>query len=125
LTLVNHEIILDVYEPTNLSNLVNLAQPNKGTSYANWLLDSGASRHVTGTSSECSSYNSFPLTRNKTIQTADETAHPIKCVGTVQCTPLITLPSVSYVPLFPINVLSIVLWWIVWIVVLLLIEKAA
>jgi hypothetical protein len=27
-----------------LGNLINLAQPDKGTSYANWVLDSGASR---------------------------------------------------------------------------------
>jgi len=36
---------------TMLGNLINLARPDKGTSYANWILDSGASRHVTGASS--------------------------------------------------------------------------
>lgn len=45
---------------TTFGNLVSLAQPDKGTFHANWILDSGASRHVTGTSSEFSSYTSFP-----------------------------------------------------------------
>jgi len=92
---------------TILGNLVNLAHPDKGTSLANWILDSGASKYVTGTLSEFASYNPFAPMRNETIQTADGTAQPIKGVGTVQCTPSITLSSVLYVPSFPVNLVSL------------------
>ena len=92
---------------TILGNLVNLAHPDKGTSLANWILDSGASKHVTGTLSEFASYNPFAPMRNETIQTADGTAQPIKGVGTVQCPPSITLSSDLYVPSFPVNLVSL------------------
>ena len=92
---------------TILGNLVNLAHPDKGTSLANWILDSGASKHVTGTLSEFASYNPFAPMQKETIQTADGTAQPIKGVGTVQCTPSITLSSVLYVPSFPVNLVSL------------------
>jgi hypothetical protein len=62
---------------------------------------------VTGISSEFSSYTSFPHTSKETIQTTDGTAQPIKGVGTVQCTPLITLSLVLCVPSFPVNIVSI------------------
>ena len=73
----------------------------------NWILDSGASRHVTGTSSEFMSYTLYPPTHNETIQTADGTPQPIKGVGTVQCTPSILLSSVLHVPAFPVNLVSL------------------
>jgi hypothetical protein len=92
---------------TILGNVVSRAHPDKGMSCANWILDSGASRHVTGTLSEFASYSSFPPTRKETIQTADGTAQPIKGAGTVQCTPLINLSSVLYVPSFPVNLVSL------------------
>jgi len=92
---------------TILGNLVNLAHPDKGTSLANWILDSGASKHVTGTLSEFASYNPFAPMQKETIQTADGTAQPIKGVGTVQCTPSITLLSVLYVLSFLVNLVSL------------------
>jgi hypothetical protein len=92
---------------TVLGNLVNLARPSTGTFNANWILDSGASRHVTGTLDEFASYNSFYPTCKETIQTADGTAQPIRGVGTVKCTPSITLSTVLYVPSFPVNLVSI------------------
>jgi hypothetical protein len=88
---------------TILGNFVNLAHHGK----SNWILDSGASRHVTGTSSEFTSYIPFPSTRKETIQTADGTAQPIQGMGTVKCTPSITLSSDLYVPSFPVSLVSL------------------
>lgn len=73
-------------------NLINLARPNKSTSYANWILDSGASRHVTVASSEFASYSAYPSTHSETIQTADGTCQPIKGVGSVKCSINYTVP---------------------------------
>ena len=76
-------------------------------SQLNWILDSGASRHVTGATSEFASYTQYPPTRRETIQTADGTPQPIKGVGIVQCTPTIKLSSVLHVPAFPVNLISL------------------
>jgi len=86
---------------TVLGNLVNLARPGTGTFNSNWILDSGASRHVTGASGEFASYTPFSPTSKETIQTADGTAQPVRC------TPSITLSSVLYVPSFPVNLVSL------------------
>ena len=42
-----------------------------------------------------------------TIKTADGTPCSIRGIGTVQCTPSITLSSVLHVPSFPVNLISI------------------
>ena len=75
--------------------------------YPEWILDSGASRHVTGAQSEFLTYKSYPSTHKETIQTADGTCQPIKGIGTVNCTPSINLTSVLHVPSFPVNLLSL------------------
>lgn len=72
-----------------------------------WILDSGASRHVTGAQSELLSYKSHPSTNKETIQTVDGTWQPIKGIGTVNCPPSINLTSVLHVPSFPVNLLSL------------------
>ena len=69
-------------------------------------MDSGASKHVAGTSNEFESYTQHPPTRKETIQTADGTSQPVKGVGTIQCTPLIKLSSILHVPAFPVNLVS-------------------
>ncbi|CAD6342282.1 unnamed protein product [Miscanthus lutarioriparius] len=81
---------------TMLGNLINLARPDKG-----------ASRHATGASSEFESYSAYPSTHSETIQTADASCQPIKGVGSVKCSPSITLSSVLHVPSFPVNLLSL------------------
>lgn len=48
-----------------------------------------------------------PHTHSETIQTVDGTSQPIRGVGSVGCTPHITLPSVLHVPSFLVNLLSI------------------
>jgi hypothetical protein len=76
-------------------------------SCSNWILDSGASKHVTGTFKEFDSYTQYPPTHKETIQTADGTSQPIIGVGTVQCTPAIKLSSVLHVPAFPVSLISL------------------
>ena len=71
----------------------------------NWIIDSGASRHVTGASSEFTSYTH--LTPPESIQTADGTAQPVVGKGIVKCTDLVTLSNVLHAPSFPVNLLSI------------------
>jgi hypothetical protein len=44
------------------------------TSQLDWILDSGASKHVTGATCEFESYMQYPPTRKETIQTADGTS---------------------------------------------------
>lgn len=70
-----------------------------------WIVDSGASRHVTGTASEFSSYNHLAVPES--IQTADGTAQPVVGKGTVRCTDSMTLSNVLHAPSFPVNLLSI------------------
>jgi hypothetical protein len=89
------------------SGILNQAFISTQNSKRNWILDSGASRHVTGMSSEFTSYTPYLYSHKETIQTADGTSQPIKGVGTVQCTPYITLSSVLYVPSFLINLISL------------------
>ena len=59
-----------------------------------WILNSGASKHVAGCIGEFESYKHFPSTHRETIQTADGTAQQIKITRIVQCTRNIELSSV-------------------------------
>ena len=70
-----------------------------------WIVDSGASRHVTGNASEFSSYTH--LASPDSIQTADGTFQPVVGKGTVDCTGSVTLSNVLHAPSFPVNLLSI------------------
>jgi hypothetical protein len=70
-----------------------------------WIVDSGASRHVTGAAREFSSYTHLAVP--KSIQTPDGTAQPVIGKGTVQCTNTLTLSNVLHAPSFPVNLLSI------------------
>ncbi|XP_047312938.1 uncharacterized protein LOC124916252 [Impatiens glandulifera] len=70
-----------------------------------WIIDSGASRHVTGTVGEFSSYTHLEIPES--IRTADGTAQPVVGKGTVRCTDSLTLSNVLHAPSFPVNLLSI------------------
>jgi hypothetical protein len=70
-----------------------------------WVIDSGASKHVTGISSSFKTYT--PHSYSETIQTADGTSQPIHGVGSIECTPSLCLSSVLHVPSFPVNLLSV------------------
>lgn len=56
-----------------------------------WVLDSGASKHVAGNSCVFESYTKHPPTHTGTIQIADGTKQPVIGVVTVKCTPNISL----------------------------------
>jgi hypothetical protein len=112
-----NQIFGDKDQESHIGDFVHFAYTDEGN-YAHafvptqvtqlkWILDSGASKHVTGTSSEFTSYIKYPPTRKEIIQTADGTPQPIKGVGTVQCTQSIKLSSVLYVPTFPVNLISL------------------
>ena len=103
--------------PTSTDNVANFIYSDAAmkkqallsikNSNSSWILDFGASRHVTGMSSEFTSYTPYSYSHKEIVQTADGTSRPIRGVGTVQCTPSITLSSVLYVPSFPVNLVSI------------------
>jgi peptidoglycan hydrolase CwlO-like protein len=101
-----HKISGDKDQESHIGNYVHAFVPPQVTQL-NWILDSGASKHVTGTSSEFTSYMSYPPTRKEMMRTADGTLQPIKGVGTVQCTQSIKLSSVLYVPTFHVNLISL------------------
>jgi hypothetical protein len=60
-------------QTTNLGNFVNLAPTLNEVSCSNWILDSRAPTHVTGSRSEFASYAPHPPTHKETIQTTDGT----------------------------------------------------
>ena len=103
-------------EPTS-ENIANYTQSTSGnpnhafmsmqSSNLDWILDSGATKHVSGMSNEFASYTPHPCTHKEMIRTANGTSCPVKGVGTVQCTPSIGLSSVLYVPSFSVNLISI------------------
>jgi hypothetical protein len=70
-----------------------------------WIVDSGASRHVTGATREFLSYTHLVVPES--IQTAYGTTQLIIGKGTVQCTNTLTLSNVLHAPSFPVNLLSI------------------
>ena len=100
---------------THFGNFANYACVGEGTQaqalassyhpHLDWIIDSGASKYVTGTFDTFASYT--PYTHLETIQMADGTSQPIKGVGSVGCTPHITLRYVLHVPSFPVNLLSV------------------
>ena len=89
----------DEHNPEKASLATNANGPE-------WVLDSGASRHVAGKSCVFESYNKHPPTHKGTIQTADGSKQPVVGVGTVKCTSNISLSSVLHVPAFPVNLVS-------------------
>ena len=71
------------------------------------IVDSGASKHITGTRSEFREYSPSMHKHPETIQIADGTFQPIRGTGSIHCTPSITFSSVLHVPSFPVNLLSV------------------
>ena len=100
---------------SHFGNFANYAHLGKGTQAQalastcrhniEWVIDSGASKHVTGTSSSFKTYT--PQSYSETIQTVDGISQPIHGVGSIECTPSLYLSSVLHVPSFLVNLLSV------------------
>ena len=70
-----------------------------------WIVDSGASNHMTGDSSVFHNYT--PSFENNTVRIADGTSSKVAGIGTVIISKDITLNSVLFVPNLDCNLLSI------------------
>ncbi|KAJ9550922.1 hypothetical protein OSB04_014967 [Centaurea solstitialis] len=70
-----------------------------------WIIDSGATRHVTGAHDEFLTYSHLAVPES--IQTADGTSQPVVGKGVVECTKSMALSNVLHAPSFPVNLLSI------------------
>jgi hypothetical protein len=68
------------HSATNIGDTLALASIST-TRSPDWMLDSGASRHVTGVAREFSSYTHLAV--SESIQTVDGTAQPVIGKGTV------------------------------------------
>jgi hypothetical protein len=99
----------------HFGNFANYAHLGKGTQAhalastcrhnIEWVVDSGASKHVTGISNSFRTYTPHSFT--ETIQIVDGTSQPIHGVGSIECTPSLHLSYVLHVPSFPVNLISI------------------
>ena len=72
---------------------------------APWIIDSGASDHMTSFSNLFKSYSSCP--GNQTIRIADGTFSPIAGKGLIKISDTIELQSVLHVPNLACNLLSV------------------
>ncbi|MCR2847992.1 hypothetical protein, partial [Heyndrickxia coagulans] len=70
-----------------------------------WIVDSGASDHMTGTKHLFTSYR--PPSRQMTVKTADGSISQVEGIGSIPVTSAITLHNVLYVPRLSCNLLSI------------------
>jgi hypothetical protein len=70
-----------------------------------WVIDSGASDHMTGMSSLFSSYN--PCSSKEKVRIADGSLSPVSGKGSISVTPYMSLSFVLHVPDFATNLLSI------------------
>lgn len=70
-----------------------------------WIIDSGATNHMTGSPKEFSSY--VPRSGKDRVRIADGSYVPIMGSGTISCTPSLPLTPVLHVPNFPVNLLSV------------------
>ncbi|CAM8951545.1 unnamed protein product [Rhodiola kirilowii] len=109
------EHLYKLFQPQSLNNsnpscsLVQSGNPFTAaiactSSDNSWILDSGATDHMTGTSQFFSSYT--PCAGNKKVKMADGSFATIAGKGTVIITPSLTLKNVLHVPLLSYNLLS-------------------
>lgn len=70
-----------------------------------WIIDTGATNHMTGASNLFTSYT--PSSGKDKVRVADGSMSPIIGRGTIRCTKTLSLSPVLHVPKFPVNLLSI------------------
>ena len=70
-----------------------------------WIVDSGANRHMTGSSKDLSNYS--PCPKGEFVRIANGSQSPVCGTGSVHCTPDINLSSVLHAPEFPVSLLSV------------------
>ena len=70
-----------------------------------WIIDSGASDHMTSARKNFFTYS--PCLGHDKVRIADGSLSPIIGKGSVKCTPSITLPFALHIPHFSYNLLSV------------------
>jgi hypothetical protein len=70
-----------------------------------WIIDSGATNHMIGTSNLFTSYT--PCSGKDRVRVADGSTVPITGHRSIKCTNTLSLSSVLHVPNFPVNMLSV------------------
>ena len=92
---------------TSITALAESGKPNTCliSSSSKWVIDSGATDHMTGNPSLFSSYQSHNSSSNVTL--ADGSTSCVLGSGSVNLTPLISLSSVLSLPQFAFNLISV------------------
>ena len=78
---------------------------NSTTQSKSWIIDTGATNHMTGASNIFTSYT--PCSGKDKVRVADGSMAPITGCGSVRCTKTLSLSPVLHVPKFPVNLLSV------------------
>uniref|UniRef100_A0ACD6AQ01 Uncharacterized protein n=1 Tax=Avena sativa TaxID=4498 RepID=A0ACD6AQ01_AVESA len=83
------------------------AHTGKGSNQmlTSWIIDSGATNHMTGSSKFFSTY--IPRSGRDRVRIADGSSAPIMGSGNITCTPTLPLSPVLHVPNFPVDLLSV------------------
>ena len=81
------------------------SQDNTNRIHTPWIIDSGATNHMTGASNLFTSYT--PCSGKDKVRVADGSMVPITGRGSVRCTETLSLSPTLHVPDFPINLLSV------------------
>jgi hypothetical protein len=70
------------------------------------VIDSGASKHMTGMSSPFKIYSPY-TSHSESVQIADGTSRQIHGIGSIECTPSLSITSVLHVPPFLVNLIQL------------------
>jgi hypothetical protein len=90
--------------PSIASSKVDSSFHVSSTQPRSWIIDTGATNHMTGASNLFTSYT--PCSGKDKVRVADGSTSPIVGHGTIQCTKTLSLSPVLHVPNFPVNLLS-------------------
>jgi hypothetical protein len=84
---------------------MKLHQANITAKSKPWIIDTGATNHMTGASDLFISYT--PCSGKDKVRVADGSMVPIAGRGSIQCTKSLSLSHVLHVPKLPVNLLSV------------------